>query len=119
VDTRVVDARAAGSRTPARGQVWEYVQGSHQYRILIISNDEYNKLTGAIPWALALERHGGGSIPGYLVEFGPDDPLPGATVVIPRVFRCDPLALRRCLGFATAPTLAAVDRGLREFLTLP
>jgi hypothetical protein len=44
------------SNYPQRGQVWEYVQGSRQYRVVIASNDEYNELPGAFPWALVLER---------------------------------------------------------------
>ena len=105
-------------RIPQRGQVWEYVQGSRQYRTLIVSNDEYNELPGAIPWALVLER-GSAGIPGYLVELGAEDPLPGAVAVIPRVLRCDIAALRRNLGFVTNNTMNAVERGLREFLNLP
>ncbi|GEM_PF-1692341 len=104
--------------TAARGEVWEYVQGSRQYRILIISNDAYNELPGAVPWALVLER-GAAGIPGYLVELVATDPLPGAMVVIPRVLRCDAAALRHKLGFVTNETMNAVERGLREFLNLP
>jgi mRNA interferase MazF len=103
---------------PQRGQVWEYVQGSRQYRVLIVSNDEYNELDGAIAWALVIEREAP-VIPGYLVRLTEDDPLPGAAVVIPRVLRCDPAALRRMVGFVGDPTLNAVERGLREFLDLP
>lgn len=106
------------ARSPQRGQVWEYVQGSHQYRVLIISNDEYNELPGAIPWALVLQR-GAPAIPGFLIELTADDPLPGAVVVVARVLRCDPTALRHNLGFVTNDTLNAVERGLREFLNLP
>ena len=103
---------------PHRGEVWEYVQGSRQYRVLIVSNDEYNELPGALPWALAIERTATG-IPGYLVVLSAADPLPGATVVVPRVLRCDTSALRHSLGFVTNDTINAVERGLREFLTLP
>jgi mRNA-degrading endonuclease toxin of MazEF toxin-antitoxin module len=102
---------------PHRGEVWEYVGGSHQYRILIISSDEYNELPEAIPWALVLERDAEG-IPGYLIPLSTSDPLPGAVIVIPRVFRVDPTALRRRLGEVTEPTMRAVERGLREFLNL-
>jgi mRNA-degrading endonuclease toxin of MazEF toxin-antitoxin module len=102
---------------PARGQIWEHVRGSHRYRVLIISNDEYNELPDATPWALTVER-GAPSIPGYVVPLGDDDPLPGAVVVIPRVLRCDPSALRRNLGFLSDGTLRIVDQGLREFLDL-
>lgn len=103
---------------PRRGAVWEYVQGSRQYRVLIVSNDEYNELSGAVPWALAVERAATG-IPGYLVVLDENDPLPGAAVIIPRVLRCDPTALRHNLGFVINDTMNAVERGLREFLTLP
>jgi mRNA-degrading endonuclease toxin of MazEF toxin-antitoxin module len=102
---------------PARGQIWEHVRGSHRYRVLIISNDEYNELPDAIPWALTVERDAP-AIPGYVVRLGEGDPLPGAVVLIPRVLRCDPSALRRCLGFLTDATLRGVDQGLREFLDL-
>ena len=34
---------------PLRGQVWEYVQGSRQYRVVIVSNDEYNEFPDAVP----------------------------------------------------------------------
>ena len=98
--------------------MWEYAQGSRQYRVLIVSNDEYNELPGAVPWALAIERTATG-IPGYLVVLGDRDPLPGAGILIPRVLRCDPSALRHNLGSVTNGTINAVERGLREFLTLP
>lgn len=101
-----------------RGQIWEHVRGSRQYRVLIVSNDEYNELAGATPWAVTVER-GGVGIPGYAVPLGDDDPLPAAVAVIPHVLRCDTTALRRCLGAVTADTLNRVDRGLREFLNLP
>jgi len=103
---------------PVRGQVWEHVRGSRQYRVLIISNDEYNELPGATPWALTVVREVA-NVPGYVVQLHRDDPLPGAAVVIPEVLRCDTSALRRCLGFVGNDTLNAVESGLREFLNLP
>jgi mRNA-degrading endonuclease toxin of MazEF toxin-antitoxin module len=101
-----------------RGQVWAYVQGSRQYRILIISNDEYNETPGAVPWALVVER-GATTIPGYVVELVASDPMPGSVVVVPRVLRCDTSALRHNLGFVSDATMNALERGLREFLDLP
>jgi mRNA-degrading endonuclease toxin of MazEF toxin-antitoxin module len=103
---------------PVRGQVWEYVQGSRQHRVLIVSSDEYNEHPNALPWALVLER-GAPSVPGFLVPLAADDPLPGAAVVVPRVVRCDPSALRHCLGYLGNASLNAVERGLRELLNLP
>jgi hypothetical protein len=47
------------------------------------------------------------------------DPLPGAMIVVPRVLRCDPSALRHNLGFVANDTMNAIERGLREFLNLP
>src|SRR5262245_20185149 len=110
--------RVVSAGPPQRGQIWEYVQGSRQYRTLIVSNDEYNELPGAVPWGLAMERNASG-IPGFLVQLGADDPLPGAVVIIPRVMRCDVAALRHNLGFVANETMNAVERGLREFLNLP
>jgi mRNA-degrading endonuclease toxin of MazEF toxin-antitoxin module len=104
--------------TARRGQIWEYIQGSRQHRILIVSDNEYNESPDAVPWALVLER-AAPAIPGYLVELTAEDPLPGATVVVPRVLRCDPSALRHNLGFVGNHTMNAVERGLREFLNLP
>lgn len=104
--------------TPLRGQVWEYVQGSRQYRVVVVSNDEYNELPGAIPWALVVERDAP-AVPGFLVRLTNEDPLPGATVVVPRVLRCDISALRHCLGFMSNSSMNALERGLREFLNLP
>ena len=101
-----------------RGQIWEHVRGSRQYRVLIISNDEYNEMPGAAPWAVTVER-GSANIPGYAVLLNRDDPLPGAVVVIPYVLRCDASALRRSVGFVTNETMNAVEYGLREFLNLP
>jgi hypothetical protein len=103
---------------PHRGQIWEYTQGSRQYRILIISNDEYNELPGAVPWALTVERSAP-TVPGFLVPLVDGDPLAGAVIVVPRVLRCSPDALRHNLGFIGNDTLNAVERGLREFLNLP
>lgn len=102
---------------PVRGQIWEHVRGSHQYRVLIVSNDEYNELPDAAPWAITVER-GAVSIPGYTVTLSSDDPLPGTVAVIPHILRCDTAGLRRCLGSVTSDTRAAVERGLREFLSL-
>jgi hypothetical protein len=67
---------------------------------------------------LVLERSAP-AIPGYLVELTAADPVPGAAVVVPRVLRCDPSALRHDRGFVTNHTMNAVERGLREFLNLP
>jgi mRNA-degrading endonuclease toxin of MazEF toxin-antitoxin module len=103
---------------PLRGQVWEYVQGSRQYRVVIVSNDEYNEFPDAVPWALAVERNAP-NVPGFLVGLSEDDPLAGAVVVVPRVIRCDTSALRHCLGFLSNTSMNAVERGLREFLNLP
>ena len=103
---------------PIRGQVWEYVQGSRQYRVVIVSNDEYDEFPDAVPWALAIERTAP-SVPGFLVKLTADDPLAGAVVVVPRVLRCDSSALRNLLGFLSNASMNAVERGLREFLNLP
>ncbi len=101
-----------------RGQVWEYVAGSQQYRVVLVSGDEYNAIPKAAPWGLMIQRQAP-AIPDYLIELTGADPLPGATIVIPTVLRCQPTGLVRNLGFLSENTMNAVERALREFLTLP
>lgn len=97
---------------PRRSQIWEYVLGSRQFRVLIISTDEYNEQPGAYPWALVIEREAP-SVPGYVVE------LPGGSaVIIPRVVRVDPSALRYLVGLIGDERMTAVERGLRDFIGL-
>jgi hypothetical protein len=97
--------------------VWEYVQGSRQYRILIVSNDEYNELPrGAAGSGARTRGHRDPGVPGRARRRRPAARRHGRH---PRVLRCDPSALRHNLGFVTNDTIDAVERGLWEFLTLP
>lgn len=105
-----------------RGELWEYVIGSQQYRALIISNDEYNEHPDMRPWGLIVSRlkAAPGDAAPLFVSLGPGDPgEAGAVVQIPAIVRLDRTALRHNLGFVTNATLNAVERGLREFLALP
>jgi mRNA-degrading endonuclease toxin of MazEF toxin-antitoxin module len=103
---------------PRRGEVWEFVQGSRQYRVLIVSNDEFNEMPGTLPWALPV-GHEIRAVPGHLVAMTTKDPLPGGIVVVSRVMRCEPSAMRHNLGFVADETINRVERGLRDFLNLP
>jgi mRNA-degrading endonuclease toxin of MazEF toxin-antitoxin module len=104
----------------SRGQVWAYVQGSRQYRVLIISNDEFNVASGVGPWALRVDRECVGAADvGLVVRMGAHDPLPGACVHIPAVIRIDRTALRESLGLVSHATMEAVEEELRDFLGLP
>ena len=100
-----------------RGQIWAYVQGSRQYRILIISNDEFNHEDGVLPWAVRVTRDAPSN--DLFVRLTPDDPLPGAAVDVTGVIRVDRTALRENLGFVAPATLDAVEFALRDFLNLP
>lgn len=102
-----------------RGQVWEYVVGSRQIRILIISGDEYNDDPRISPWALRVQRDVPRDSSGLLVKLGAEDPLTGAIVAIPSVVRIDPSGLRTNFGFVGQSTMDAVEGGLRDFLALP
>lgn len=101
-----------------RGQIWEYVAGSQQYRVLIISGDEYNAIPNVAPWGLLVQRQVP-AIPDYLIKLTEADPLSGAAVIIPSVLRCQLSGLVRVVGFLTHDTMNMVERALREFLTLP
>ena len=69
-----------------RGQVWSLLRGANQYRVLVISNDEYNSVDEMAIWALTVARdvpH-----PNHLaVQLGAGDPLNGAFVRIHSVSR--------------------------------
>jgi mRNA-degrading endonuclease toxin of MazEF toxin-antitoxin module len=107
-----------GARPLRRGQVWAYVAGSQQYRILILSGEDFNELAGAQPWAVTIRRTGA-PLTDYLIALGPQDPLTGSLVEIPRVLRCDPSALREIVGYVSAQTMRLVEHAVRELLELP
>jgi mRNA-degrading endonuclease toxin of MazEF toxin-antitoxin module len=103
-------------RVVSRGEVWEYIVGSQQYRVLVISNDEWNDQPGVSPWGLFIARTGPQALAVRLTD---SDPLPGAVVHIPKVFRVDPSGLRTNLGHASHDTMNAIEEALRDFLALP
>lgn len=102
-----------------RGQIWTLVRGGSQYRVLAISNDEYNAVTELAVWALTVVRE----MPhpnALAVKLSPDDPLAGAYVRIHSVVQIlDRSALRENHGFVSHITMNVVEDALREFLELP
>src|SRR5215510_2333443 len=103
----------------SRGQIWTLIQGSGQYRVLAISNDEYNAVEELAVWALAVAREV--PHPNHLaVRLGPDDPLHGAFVRIHSVVQIlDRTALRDNHGYVSPATMNLVEDALRDFLELP
>jgi mRNA interferase MazF len=102
-----------------RGQVWTLLRGGSQYRVLIVSNDEYNAVEELAVWALVVARdlpH-----PNQLaVRLGAADPFSGAFVKIHNVVQLlDRTALRDNHGFVSQATMNEVEEALREFLDLP
>jgi mRNA-degrading endonuclease toxin of MazEF toxin-antitoxin module len=99
--------------------VWTLLRGGSQYRVLVISNDEYNSVPELAAWALVASR----DVPHpnqMVVRLGPDDPLAGAFVKIHAVVQVlDRTALRDNHGFVSDRTMNAVEDALREFLELP
>jgi mRNA interferase MazF len=102
-----------------RGQIWTLLRGSHQYRVLVISNDEYNSVDELAIWALTVAR----DVPHpnqLAVPLTAADPLAGAFVRIHGVVQIlDRDALRDNHGFVSHATMNAVEDALREFLELP
>lgn len=102
-----------------RGQVWTLLRGGSQYRVLIISNDEYNDVAELAIWALVMSR----DVPHanqLAVRLGADDPLSGAFVKIHAVVQIlDRATLRNNHGFVSHATMNAIEDALREFLELP
>ena len=102
-----------------RGQIWTLLRGGSRYRVLVISNDEYNSVDELAIWALAIVREV--PHPNQLaVRLTEADPLAGAFVRIHSVVQIlDRTALRDNHGFASHATMNAVEVALREFLELP
>jgi mRNA interferase MazF len=102
-----------------RGQIWTLLRGGSQYRVLIVSNDEYNAVEELAIWALVLSR----DVPHpnqLAVRMGAEDPLTGTFVMIHAVVQIlDRTALRDNHGFVSHTTMNAAEEGLREFLELP
>lgn len=102
-----------------RGQICTLLRGGSQYRVLIISNDEYNEVAELAVWALVVAR----DVPHpnqLAVRLGAEDPLSGAFVKIHGVVQIlDRATLRRNHGFVSHTTMRSIEEGLREFLELP
>ena len=102
-----------------RGQVLTLLRGGSQYRVLVVSNDEYNAVDELAIWGLVVSR----DVPHQnqlAVRLTADDPLSGAFVKIHGVVQIlDRTAFRDNHGFVSHPTMSAVEEGLREFLELP
>ena len=102
-----------------RGQVWTLLRGGSQYRVLVISNDEYNAVEELAVWALTVAR----DVPHpnqLAVGLGDSDPLGGAFIRIHSVVQVlDRTAFRDNHGFVSHSTMTAVEDRLREFLELP
>lgn len=101
-----------------RGQIWTLLRGGSQYRVLVISNDEYNSIEELAIWALTVVR----DVPHrnqLAVRLNEADPLAGAFVRIPSVVQIlDRSALRDNHGFVAHDTMNAIEEALREFLEL-
>jgi mRNA-degrading endonuclease toxin of MazEF toxin-antitoxin module len=102
-----------------RGQLWTLLRGANQYRVLVISNDEYNSVEELAIWALTVAREV--PHPNHLaVRLGQADPLAGAFVRIHSVVQIlDRTALRDNHGFVSHDTMNRIEEALREFLELP
>jgi mRNA-degrading endonuclease toxin of MazEF toxin-antitoxin module len=102
-----------------RGQVWTLLRGGSQYRVLIVSNDEYNGVAELAIWGLVVARE----VPHenqLAVRLTPEDPLAGGYVKIHAVVQIlDRAALRDNHGFVSHTTMNAIEDALREFLELP
>ena len=103
----------------SRGQVWTLLRGGSQYRVVVVSNDEYNSVEELAVWALTVAREV--PYPNQLaVRLTGADPLAGAFVRIPSVVQVlDRTALRDNHGFVSHGTMNLIEDALREFLELP
>jgi mRNA-degrading endonuclease toxin of MazEF toxin-antitoxin module len=102
-----------------RGQIWTLLRGGSQYRVLVVSNDEYNSVDELAIWALVVVREV--PHPNQLaVRLTDADPLAGAFVRIHSVVQIlDRTAIRDNHGFVSHDTMNLIEAALREFLELP
>lgn len=102
-----------------RGQIWTLLRGGGRYRVLIISNDEYNEVAELAIWALVVAREV--PHPNQLaIRLAATDPISGAFVKIHGVVQVlDRASLRKNHGFVSHTTMNAIEDGFREFLELP
>jgi len=102
-----------------RGQVWTLLRGGSRYRVLVISNDEYNAVEELAAWALTVVREA--PHPNHLaVRLSEADPLAGAYVRIHGVVQVlDRSALRDNHGYVSPDTMNRVESAIRDFLELP
>ena len=102
-----------------RGQIWTLLRGGSQYRVLIISNDEYNAVAELALWGLVIARE----VPHenqLAIRLRREDPLAGAHVKIHAVVQIlDRASFRDNLGYVSHTTMNEVEDALREFLELP
>lgn len=106
-----------GHMPVARGQLWQYAETTGLGQVLIISTTEFQDLPAVPLWGLRVDRRTVHATDDLTVVLSLDDPLPGATVLIPSVLSCDTPKLHRSLGAITAESMEAVDLALRAYLT--
>lgn len=98
-----------------RGQIRDYVVGSRQLRLLVVSSDEYPRRWGLVVSSRGEDSRGVGRL---VVTLRPGDPRAGEVIHIPQVLRIDETAIRTDHGYVTNETMNAVEDGLRAFLEL-
>jgi hypothetical protein len=100
-----VDRRWRRRRVGLCGGLFRWCAGSQQYRVLVVSGEDFNAFDGAYPWAVVIRRTGV-PVGDYVIPLEPAGPLTGAIVEVPRVMRCDPTGLWAILGYVSPFTVA-------------
>lgn len=98
-----------------RGSVWDYVVGSRQLRVVIVSANRYNP--GRALCAPVLQH---GNVPApttIMVALGEGDPVAGL-VNLAMIRNVVPEAVREHRGQLAPITLRQVDQALRTYLDL-
>jgi mRNA-degrading endonuclease toxin of MazEF toxin-antitoxin module len=96
-----------------RGEVYEYVIGSRQARVVIVSADRFNPARASFA---VIRQPVDAPVP-RTVAVPVEHPVAG-TVDLSRLRPLDPFALRARLGVLAASALADVDVCLRTYLDL-
>ncbi len=98
----------------ARGDVYDYTQGSRRIRVLVVSETRYS---ARYPVIVLIHDRADGDVPGILLPL-PAEIAGGGTIDLSRLRFASPDAFGIRHGRVPAELMTRVDSGLRRLLAL-
>jgi mRNA-degrading endonuclease toxin of MazEF toxin-antitoxin module len=98
----------------ARGEVYDYIQGSRRIRVLVVSETRFAQ---RYPVIVLIHDRADGDVPGILLPL-PVEIAGGGTIDLSRIRFAAPDAFGARRGKVSAELMSRVDSGLRRLLAL-